>query len=181
MEKNKVDHTKEIEAAQNLLKEYSEKGLNSREVYELSRTKAGINVREAETREEKTFWSYVCRYINGHQDTNKFPEIVGDKHLCPRRAETPFHYTLYDVWEKRGGQICCSYCGSMSPDSVLEEVKKYGMGIIRGTSKGYKWYIDIPGVSNASEGGIKFYRQHATPDFRSKLLNYPVTSRTNKK
>ncbi|SHG91360.1 hypothetical protein [Bradyrhizobium erythrophlei] len=58
----------------------------------------------------------------------------------------------------------CSHCGSIHPDDLMEICRKtlvddrYG---IEGTTKSYKVYVRQPGVRNASEGAIKFYKWHA--------------------
>lgn len=70
-----------------------------------------------------------------------------------------------DTWDLGpDGNRTCSYCGSIHPDDLMAICEKaitderYG---IEGTVKNYKVYVRQPGVRNASEGAIKFYRQHA--------------------
>lgn len=66
------------------------------------------------------------------------------------------------VWEKRGDDRCCSYCGSMHPDDVREFLKTVDHieNMVVETTKRYKFYINRKGVVNASQGGIKFYTWH---------------------
>jgi hypothetical protein len=74
-----------------------------------------------------------------------------------------------DTWDERpNGDKTCSYCGSMSFDDFLRCAKLAAdprdmTWIEKATGKNYKWYAHQPGVSNASEGGIKFYTWHV-PD-----------------
>lgn len=61
------------------------------------------------------------------------------------------------------GNRTCSYCGSIHADDLMEICRKtlvderYG---VEGTDKSYKVYVRQPGVRNASEGAIKFYKVH---------------------
>lgn len=92
-----------------------------------------------------------------------------EEHECPQRMQGPFNLPDKDTWTIIGEDKCCSYCGSLHPDRVLELVEKHGFQIIEQTSKSYKWYINQPNVSNASFGGIKYYRYHDTQEFVDKL------------
>lgn len=86
---------------------------------------------------------------------------TGEKHTCPRRAEGPWYdQKNIDTWEMRGDDKCCSYCGSIHPDRVIDLLKELGTSIFGGTTKGYKGYIHRDNVPNAGFGGIKFYTQH---------------------
>ena len=79
---------------------------------------------------------------------------------CPRmEGRTQFGKAH---WDKNGEWRDCSHCGSMHPDDVIRAIKELGSGIVGGSSKGYKRYIDLPGVKNAADGPIKFYFQHFT-------------------
>jgi len=71
-----------------------------------------------------------------------------------------------DYWRVlENGDKTCSFCGSLSHEDILRLLKKHGRGILGFTDKSYKWYINQPEVGNAGEGGIKYYRQHDTPEF----------------
>lgn len=96
--------------------------------------------------------------INAYRD---HVELKDEKQTCPRRGENfhPVEENL-DYWEMRGDDKCCSYCGSIHPDRVIELVKELGPGIIEGTTKSYKRYLSRPNVPNAAFGGIKFYTMH---------------------
>lgn len=62
------------------------------------------------------------------------------------------------------GNRTCSYCGSMHFDDLIthcRNVIKDERYSIDGTDKAYKLYVNIPGVVNASQGAIKYYRQHS--------------------
>lgn len=96
-----------------------------------------------------------------------------ERHRCGRRDESPLGQSdeeKPDYWKVlQNGDKVCSYCGSLHPQTLIELVKKYGVEIIEGTTKGYKWYVNQPGVSNATQGGIKYYRHHDTEDFIKQL------------
>jgi len=75
-----------------------------------------------------------------------------------------------DIWTKMpNGDRCCSFCGSIHPSDLIEIVKSHGRGAIEFTNKSYKWYVHRPGVSNAMQGGIKYYRYHDTEAFVKEL------------
>lgn len=70
-----------------------------------------------------------------------------------------------DTWDMGpDGNRTCSYCGSIHPDDLMKICRlvltdeRYA---IEGTTKSYKVYVRQPGVVNASQGAIKFYKQHA--------------------
>lgn len=70
-----------------------------------------------------------------------------------------------DKWEQRGPDLCCSFCGSLHPDKVLEIAKEVIEGkdttsVFHMSDKPYKLYLDRVEVKNAGEGGIKFYTPH---------------------
>jgi hypothetical protein len=91
-----------------------------------------------------------------------------EKHTCPERMNGfgPWDKEEnLDTWEIRGQDKCCSFCGSMHPDRVLELVKEQGFKVISRSDKQYKWYIEQANVPNASFGGIKYYRWHDTEEF----------------
>lgn len=95
--------------------------------------------------------------------------LKDEKQRCPRRDESPMGMKETDPtpdhWQMRGSDKCCSYCGSLHPNRVIELVKQFGFGILERSTKGYKWYINRPDVPNAGFGGIKYYRQHDTDLF----------------
>lgn len=96
---------------------------------------------------------------------------TGEKQTCPNRMEsvgTQEHKEGLDEWELRGDDKCCSYCGSLHPDRVLELIKEKGFGIVEKTDKSYKWYVNRNNVPNAGYGGIKYYRWHDTDEFIEK-------------
>lgn len=96
------------------------------------------------------------------------------RHRCARRNENPNPNFMIseggtvdapDIWEKIGDDLVCSYCGSLHPDNVLTLIKEKGFSVLEFSTKPYKWYIKRKDVPNASYGGIKYYRQHDTPEF----------------
>lgn len=101
--------------------------------------------------------------------------VLNEKHTCPRRINEigPWEYKeAIDTWEMRGDDKCCSFCGSLHPDRVVELVKEFGLGIIQNSTKSYKWYINRASVPNASYGGIKYYRMHDTDEFITKMNEF---------
>ena len=97
-----------------------------------------------------------------------------ERHKCERRIKNQgniINGIKPDYWRKYpNGDMVCSYCGSLHPDSVIAIVKEFGAGVIERSDKDYKWYINRPTVANALEGGIKYYRQHDTPEFIKAIL-----------
>ena len=101
---------------------------------------------------------------------------------CGRRRESgmddpdsPFRRSGVglDHWDrhKSNGDRVCSYCGSLHPEDFLRLVKESAEAPeddlraprINPSDKGYKIYVDRPSVSNAHDGGIKFYTHHLEP------------------
>lgn len=90
------------------------------------------------------------------------------KQRCGRRAESWHGQTdelLPDTWDVGpDDNRTCSYCGSIHFDDLMAICRKvptdpaYG---ISGTDKAYKVYVNQPGVMNASQGAIKFYKHHS--------------------
>ncbi len=101
-------------------------------------------------------------HVSAYRERKKVPNEI---HTCPRRAES-FRQIEEgkDTWEIRGDDKCCSYCGSIHPERVLELIRIHGFGIIGSTDKGYKFYVTRDTVPNAGFGGIKFYVQHFSQD-----------------
>lgn len=107
-------------------------------------------------------------------------ETLPEPMTCGRRYDTypggmPVHHDRaehLDHWQrfKSNGNRVCSYCGSLHPDDMFALVKAsadapddadYRSVVeIERSDKGYKIYVQQPGVRNAMEGGIKFYIQH---------------------
>jgi hypothetical protein len=84
---------------------------------------------------------------------------------CKRRMGHPMESEQPDRWDRRGEDLCCSYCGSMHPQTIID----LAYGIVDGgdtqtffhmSDKAYKMYVDRKNIQNASEGGIKFYSAH---------------------
>lgn len=102
----------------------------------------------------------------------KLPTILtGKKQTCGRRNSEvgPWgHGKDLDEWKLIGKDEVCSFCGSLSPNSVLKIVKEFGTDVIE-IAKSYKWYVKRPEVPNSSFGGIKYYRQHDTQEFLGEL------------
>lgn len=124
---------------------------------------------------------------NGEWDISidaRIPRIIGEeKHLCKRRAGSPLGAKIageHDTWDKIGDDLCCSFCGSLHPDRVLELVKEHGPQIIEPSTKDYKWYIRQPHIMNAGFGGIKYYRHHDTKEFIDELNKLLNASRSKK-
>ena len=97
----------------------------------------------------------------------------GEKHTCPQRANSlgsmiDSEAENIDIWETRGDDKCCSFCGSLHPDRLLELITEHGFNIIEASTKSYKLYVNRKSVPNASYGGIKYYMWHNTPEFIEK-------------
>ena len=93
---------------------------------------------------------------------------------CARRDESwqggVVKSDLPDTWDwGMDGNRTCSYCGSLHPEDMHKLVKRCIATnaedvSIEPSGKGYKTYVRQKGVVNASQGGIKFYMQHVTPE-----------------
>lgn len=95
-----------------------------------------------------------------------------EKQVCPSRSQNsgPWNYgDGEDYWEIRGEDKCCSYCGSLHPDRVIELVKEQGWEIVEFTTKRYKCYVNRKNIPNASFGGIKYYRWHDTKELLDEI------------
>lgn len=86
---------------------------------------------------------------------------------CPERLRVPGSPLLpeFDEWKTLpNGDRVCSFCGSLHPDDFASILEGYVSGrpgfSFDTTTKSYKRYASKPDVSNASEGGIKFYLWH---------------------
>jgi hypothetical protein len=68
-----------------------------------------------------------------------------------------------DAWEYVGNDRVCSFCGSLHPadfEQVLNRVISDDSCSISQSDKSYKVYINRPGIRNAHDGAIKYYKQH---------------------
>jgi len=87
-----------------------------------------------------------------------------EKHTCSARMNQPGPWEYkenLDTWEQRGPDKCCSFCGSLSPESFLEVLTKATLDdsiMIEPSTKRYKYYIKRIGFEG--ECGIKFYTWH---------------------
>ncbi|AGY57134.1 hypothetical protein [Gloeobacter kilaueensis] len=94
-----------------------------------------------------------------------------DLQTCPDRMQSfgpQRREENLDHWAKRGADRVCSYCGSMHPDEFVAFLRRAAdpaqpdrLGL---TDKNYKLYVHRPGVSNAGQGAIKFYKWHLAPE-----------------
>jgi len=103
----------------------------------------------------------------------KSSTIPDEPQRCPRRNESSAQLVEGNVdnWVMRGEDKCCSFCGSLHPDRLIELVQKQGVGILESTNKSYKIYVNRKEVPNASFGGIKFYTQHFSDEQRQIFLS----------
>jgi hypothetical protein len=89
---------------------------------------------------------------------------------CPRRMSEvgPWKYAEnLDSWRHVGNDRVCSFCGSLHPadfEAVLQRIISDERCSVSLSDKGYKIYINRPEVRNASEGAIKYYKQHNYTD-----------------
>lgn len=126
------------------------------------------------------------------EEMPKFQDLVDalpGTMTCGRRFDTyvggfPVHRDQgqgQDHWNKfrSNGDRVCSYCGSLHPDDFLRLVKEAAEApdeaayrsvvTIEPSDKGYKIYVNQPGVRNAFDGGIKFYTQHLPRDEQGRV------------
>lgn len=94
-----------------------------------------------------------------------------EKQTCPRRMNEwgPWDREPgLDEWRiEPNGDRTCSFCGSLHPadfEKVLEQAIADETTRIEQSDKSYKVYIHREGITNASEGAIKYYKQHNYPD-----------------
>lgn len=91
-----------------------------------------------------------------------------NKQTCPRRMNEfgPWKYKEnLDIWNKRGPDRVCSFCGSMHPEDFekfLQKVIEDESLAIEHSDKSYKIYIrDFNNERNGvNKGAIKYYKQH---------------------
>jgi len=116
---------------------------------------------------DATYERVPDEYVPAVQASPRY-ELVGEPFNCGSRVEQGrvVAGVLSDHWRKMpNGDRTCSYCGSLHEDDLFEILQAYADGkegySFDPTTKPYKKYASRPGVSNASEGGIKFYGWHA--------------------
>lgn len=103
--------------------------------------------------------------------------VEGSAFRCGSRDSSPMGDRVFpgpDVWQQhKNGDRVCSFCGSLHPDDFVEIIKLKADGKggdVHRSDKGYKWYAQREGVSNAMNGGIKFYTWHGQgDDFATKV------------
>lgn len=103
----------------------------------------------------------LARHVNEVHPSETF--------LCGRRSpglSDRIMEGMPDCWQKQpNGDKTCLHCGSMSEADLFDIIEHYIAGDegyrFSTTDKGYKVYAQRPGVTNASDGGIKFYGHHA--------------------
>lgn len=118
----------------------------------------------------------------------------GGKQRCGQRINMPAtsRYAVGDgptpdTWDfGPDGNRTCSYCGSIHPDDLMEICRKTLTDeryVVEGTTKAYKVYVRQPGVRNASEGAIKFYKHHVpeSPTVEDQELFAQATKVTNER
>jgi hypothetical protein len=143
-----------------------------------------LSVATADAADSSSGWGVECRPLRrdllNAAATLPLPETTGEKHTCPRRREiglddpdSPFVGAGRDLdtWNVYGRDRCCSYCGSWHPDEFLAHARAGGE--VELSDKGYKIYVQRPGIKNAGEGAIKFYTQHIprprVPEFEAAI------------
>lgn len=93
---------------------------------------------------------------------------TSDAHFCPDRVNAPPAFAQaipHDTWDvKPNGDRCCSWCGSLHFEDFKRILARAAdmndETLLDRSTKSYKLYVRSPNVSNASEGGIKFYTWH---------------------
>lgn len=103
--------------------------------------------------------------------------VDGPGFRCGSRDSNPIADCQFpgpDVWlQHKNGDRVCSFCGSLHPDDFVEiiRLKADGQGgDVHRSDKGYKWYAQRAGVTNAMNGGIKFYTWHGEgADFAARV------------
>lgn len=96
---------------------------------------------------------------------------MSDEFICPSHQQQRPHWPDPDRWDTNvyGDDRTCSYCGSWHPDDFLAFLidaadPEKQLSYIEHSTKNYKIYIHRPGISNASQGAIKFYKWHLPED-----------------
>jgi hypothetical protein len=97
---------------------------------------------------------------------------MNEAQTCPRRVTEigPWKQDPnLDHWQKVGNDRVCSFCGSLHPDEFETFLHQYladktGEIHLETTDKPYKVYARRPGIANAGEGAIKFFKWHVSDD-----------------
>lgn len=109
-------------------------------------------------------------------------QVLGHElQTCPRRVHEygPWKQDeKLDVWRREpNGDRTCSFCGSLHPEDfeqLCEEAADPDTETrLEHSDKQYKVYVYRPGVKNAMDGGIKYYKQHSPEDPLWKLRVEP--------
>ena len=95
-----------------------------------------------------------------------------DTFFCPRSAEngggpnSPFQapFNGEATWRE---DRTCSYCGSLHPDVLFEQIEKGAE--ITPTDKSYKIYVKL--IDHVVRGAGKFYFQHLSPDEQQRFID----------
>lgn len=118
--------------------------------------------------------------IQANPQFAEFVDVLPEPMTCRRRFDAyPGGIAVHsdqregqDRWEKfkTNGQRVCSFCGSLHPQDFFALVEQaattdrdadyHSTVNIDHSDKAYKVYVHQPGIRNAMEGGIKFYKQH---------------------
>lgn len=97
------------------------------------------------------------------------PTCEETTHNCGSRIQQqgpPGDGKFYDGYRTQpNGDKTCTYCGSLSEEDFFDIIEHYvagdpGYKFEPASNKRHKWYANRPNVTNASEGGIKFYSWH---------------------
>ena len=75
---------------------------------------------------------FDAKFIEAHSRSARFP----DEHNCPRGIENGAIGRA--VW---GNDDCCSYCGSVNPDLLMERIEAANV-VLGPSDKNYKLYLD---------------------------------------
>ena len=116
-----------------------------------------------------------CDFVTSKRDLFELVDHANEKHpdetfLCDGRTH---HNGKRICWQKEpNGDRTCTYCGSLHEVELIDILTHYADGDegyhFDPSTKGYKLYGHRPGVQNAMQGGIKFYKWHIDkthPDF----------------
>jgi len=103
--------------------------------------------------------------------------VPGLEFRCGSRDTNPLadrNFPGPDHWDQhKNGDRVCSFCGSLHPDDFVDiiKLKADGQGgAVHRSDKGYKWYAQRAGTTNAMDGGIKFYTWHGEgPEFAKRV------------
>ena len=116
-----------------------------------------------------------------YQTREKWRRLRNIPQSCPLNFGQAFTPAGEDYWEKRGSDLGCSFCGSLHPEQFLKHIDDViafggeGYSIELNDSKD-KMYVTRPGISNASQGCIKFklahlYQYNETIEMAQRMAN----------